>query len=216
MKKLVLIASLITLGLFSCKKKENTVSQLVTYSTPTVSVNGPLFYSINVGDPLPAISSTAYDSFYRESYPVVVDQSTLDNTTPGLSIIYLKSRNKYGMEGSTAVYIAVTDIDDSYDLSGTYERSTNAQQVTVTKLARGLYVTNNVGGVLDVPGNESFIVPAYFVQTAPSAINMPAQQTPLGLLDGTSEGLIFSTTTTIQYVVQNGFFGTALRVFNKI
>ena len=194
------------------------MSNLVTYSVPTITISGDEYYSIPVGGALPNITATAYDSFYKERYDVVIDQSTLDNTKPGLNIIYIKAKNKQGMVGTKAVYIAVTDIDESYDLSGTYARSSNGQEVHVTKLARGLYVTDNVGGVLNVPGNETFIVPAYFVQIDASSIELPAQETALGTITGANEALtIGSGTVTYKYVIKgNPYFAESTRTFNKI
>lgn len=216
MKKLLaIIPFLAALFFASCQRNPNNVSQLVTYSTPLITINGSQYYSIKVGGALPSISATAYDTFYKESYPVVIDQSTLDNTTPGLYIVYIKSTNKYGMIGSSAVYVAVTDVDPSINLAGQYARTSNGVIVNVTKLATGLYMTDNVGGVPS--SSPGAITPAFFVQTSNTMIDLPLQETSLGSLYGVSDSLNMTPADTFyQYAINgNSTFGTAVRKFVK-
>ncbi len=214
MKKYLIIPFLAVMAFTACRKKENTVSTLVTYSTPTIVVTGAQYYSIPVGGALPAIAATAYDSFYKESYPVVIDQSTLDNTAPGLYIVNMTSKNKYGMVGTYGVYIAVTNINPAINLAGDYFRVSNLQTVSVTKLANGLYQTDNIGGV--IPPSAA-IVPAFFVQTDDSTIVVPVQSSSLGDIYGINAKVHMAVgDTSYQYVVKNPSFGTATRVFQKI
>ena len=217
MKKFLFIPLLALLAVTSCKKNDNTVSTLVTYSTPTVVVTGgQYYYSIPVGGSLPNIQATAYDTFYKQSYVPVIDQSTLDNSTPGLYIVYITAKNIYGMVGSTAVYVAVTNVSSSINLSGMYARTSNNDTVHVTKLATGLYRTDNVGGVLS--NNPTFILPAFFVQTSNNMISLPLQQTSQGTLYGTSDSLNMTVADTFyQYIITgNSNFGGSLRVFQKL
>lgn len=216
MKKLLVIPFLAALAFAACKKKENTVSTLVTYSEPTITINGSQYYSIPVGGSLPTISATAYDSFYKQAYDVVIDQSTLDNTKAGLNIVYIKAKNKYGMIGTSAVYVAVTNISPTINLAGKYVRTSNNDTVNVTRLATGLYRTDNVGGVL--PSSPAFIVPAYFVQTRLDMIDLPFQETPLGTMEGINDSLyVVASDTFYQYTISgNSSFGSALRVFQKL
>jgi len=211
MKKLLVIPFLAVLALVACKRNDNSVSALVTYSSPTITLTGQSFYSINVGGSLPSISATAYDSFYRESYPVVIDQSTLDNTVPGLNIVYVKSANKYGMVATQGVYVAVTDISPLIDLSGNYQRVSNSAPVVVTKLANGLYETNNVSGALS--GGQT----AYFVQTDDTTIVLPSQITGFGETFGTNAKVrMLVGDTAYQYVLNpSSIFAPSTRVFQK-
>lgn len=215
MKKLLVIPFLAAIFFASCKRNPDTVSTLATYSVPTITVSGDQFYSIPVGGSLPSISATAYDSFYKESYPVVVDASTLDNTTPGLYVVTMKSTNKYGMIGTKSVYVAVTDVSAAVDLSGVYARTSNGVTVNVTKVATGLYRTDNVGGVAS--SSPGAITAAYFVQTSDTSIDLPLQETSLGTLYGVSTGLTLAPgDTSYQYAINgNSTFGTAVRVFVK-
>ncbi len=211
MKKLLVIPFLAVLMLGACKKNDNSVSTLVTYSTPTITLTGQSFYSINVGGSLPSISATAYDSFYKESYPVVIDQSTLDNTVPGLNIVYVKSSNKYGMIATQGVYVAVTDISPLIDLTGNYKRVSNNAPVVVTKLANGLYQTDNVSGALS--GGQT----AYFVQTDDTTIVLPLQTTGFGDTYGTNAKIhMLVGDTAYQYVLNpSSTFAPSTRVFQK-
>ena len=218
MKKLLIIPILAVMAFTACKKKENTVSQLVTYSTPTISfAGGQIYYSITVGGSLPSISATAYDSFYHEVDNVVMDQSGLDNNTPGLYIVNATAQNKYGMVGSASVYVAVTNIDPLINLTGTYQRTSNGVLVHVTKLANGLYQTDNVGGVdPSVPTNAPFVFPAVFVQLDDTTIILPSQITAQGTLFGTNAGIVMAPAdTAYHYVVNNAAFGTSTRTFVK-
>lgn len=213
MKKYLVIPFLAVMAFTACRKKDNTASTLVTYSTPTIVVSGAQYYSIPVGGSLPSIVASAYDSFYKESYPVVIDQSTLDNTTPGLYIVSISAKNKYGMVGKSGVYIAVTNINPLINLAGDYFRLSNLQTVTVTKLANGLYQTDNIGGV--VPPSSA-ILPAYFVQTDDTSIVVPLQSSSLGDIYGSSASVHMAVgDTSYQYVVKNPSFGTAVRIFQK-
>ena len=108
MKKIVIVFVLAVIATVGCKKKDNTVSMVVTASTPIVTITGPQYFSIPVGGSLPTIAATAYDTFYRQTLPVVIDQGGLDNTTPGLYSVTASAKNKYGYIGSASVYVAVT------------------------------------------------------------------------------------------------------------
>ena len=214
MKKYLIVPFLAVMAFTACKKKENTVSTLVTYSTPTITVSGAQYYSIPVGGQLPSISASSYDSFYKESYPVVIDQSTLDNTTPGLYIVNITAKNKQGMKGTKGIYIAVTDISPAIDLSGSYLRLSNLLPATVSKLANGLYLTDNVGGVATT---SSAYVSAYFVQTDDSTIVVPLQTTDVGDIYGTNAKVNMAVgDTTFQYVLNpSTIWAPTTRVFQK-
>lgn len=214
MKKYLVIPFLALMAFSACKKKENTVSTLVTYSTPTIVVTGSQYYSIHVGGSLPTVSASSYDSFYQESYPVVVDQSTLDNTKPGLYVVNITAKNKYGMKSSKGIYVAVTDVDPTLNLAGDYIRLSNLQPVTVTRLAQGLYMIDNVGGVIPP---SSAIVPAIFVQVDDSTMSFPAQNTDAGEVMGVGASINMAD-STFRYKIGGGnsaFNPNAVRVFQK-
>jgi len=217
MKKIFIFSALVFLAVTGCRKQPNSVSTEVSVSYPTISfAGGNIYFSIPVGGALPNVSATAYDSFYQERDSVLIDKSSLDNTTPGLYIVTASSKNKYGMTAYASIYVAVTNIPSVINLGGRYARTSNNDTVHVTKLATGLYVTDNVGGVL--ASNPAFILPAYFVQVDDTTIILPNQQTAQGAIFGTMAACNMSPLdTTYQYVVNpNPPFGSSLRVFLKL
>ena len=215
MKKLLVIPFLAVMLFTACKKKDGTVSQLVTYSTPTVTITGAQYYSIPVNGALPTISATAYDSFYKTAYPVVIDKSTLDNTTPGLYVVYATAKNKYGMVGSVGVYVAVTDISSAIHLEGAYKRVSNGIDVNLTRRANGLYETDNSGGV-NPATSAAYVINTLFVQVDDTTMSFPTQMTTQGAVYGTNTRIdMIPADTTYRYSLNNSAYSTTQRVFLK-
>jgi hypothetical protein len=121
------------------------------------------------------------------------------------------------MTSTAAVYVAVTNIDPAINLAGTYKRTSNNVLVHVSRLANGLYQTDNVGGVdASVATNAPYVFPAVFVQTNDTTIILPSQNTAQGTLYGTNAGIIMAPAdTAYHYVVNNAAFGTSTRTFVK-
>lgn len=218
MKKISVII-IVLFCAFGCKKKNDTISQEHNASTPIVTISGSQYYSIPVGGTLPTISATSYDTFYNASYPVSLDQSTLDNKTPGLYVVLAKAKNLYGYIGTANVYVAVTNIDPVINLAGPYKR-TNGVIVHVTKVANGMYLTDNVGGV-DPVTLPSYVVPGVFVQTDDTTLTFggSAGQESLGLsliVDNPKVSMVTGD-TTIKYAISSpsSLFGPSVRTFVK-
>ena len=211
MRKIILLSVLAAMAYAGCKKKENTVSKLVTVSYPTITVTSPKYYSFPVGGgPLPtsapnavnSILATAYDSFYHEKITPVIDVSHLSNLVPGLYIATLSAKNSYGFIGYAYVYVAITNVSDTMDISGSYYRvvfagDTSARNpTTVTKLATGLYSTSNVGGV-DTGTQKASVIPAYFAVINSVTIDFGTQQTTSGILTASNSTLTFGAGDTL-------------------
>ncbi|HXS36385.1 MAG TPA: hypothetical protein VN721_06765 [Flavipsychrobacter sp.] len=216
MKKIAVLF-LVVFCILGCKKKYNAVSQVVRVSTPTVTLTGSLYYSIPVGGSLPTISATAYDSVYKQSLPVTIDKSTLDNSTPGLYIVQIVATNQYGYKGSANVYVGVTNVPAAENLAGQYLRGATGAIVNVSKLATGMYLTDNFGGV-DTTASPGFNFSAVFVQTSDTTIDFGASGQPTA--DGTLIVTDASLTTvpgdtSFSYKVTASGFGTSLRTFVK-
>jgi hypothetical protein len=201
---------LLILSVGSCKKDEDDVSHIVTVSTPTISFAGSKFYSIPVGGAAPTIEASAYDSTLGEAYPVDYDPSVIDVTTPGLYVVPMTAKNKNGYVGADVVYVAVTNIPEATDLSGTYLRVGNNEPMNVTEVANGLYETDDVGGA------PTLEVTAYFVQIDETTIDLPPQPTIAGTLYTVNSSVEEDGgTTTISWAVRNSSFGTQQRTFVK-
>lgn len=206
----------------ACKKKEDTVSKLITVSYPTIKFTSPQFYSFPVGGgPMPnanTIIATAYDSFYKESIKPVIDASKLSSLVPGLYYATVSAKNSQGFIGYAYVYVAITDINDTVNLAGRYARP-GYDTVTVTRMARGLYQTSDVAGYPNVSAYAPYTVPGYFVQGGDAIkLEMQTQPSKLGTFSG-SEGFISMSPgdTTIQYMlVGNPNFTNETRLFKKL
>ena len=131
------------------------------------------------------------------------------------------AKNTYGMTSTKSVYVAVTNISDSLNLTGWFRRTaplpTTANEYTyVTKLARGMFRTTNVGGV-DTSVAATSVIPAIFVVTTPSAIDFGSQPTSVGTLTAFSESLtLVALDTTLNYGVYLTGFPTTVTNFRKL
>lgn len=204
---LIFIAAIFTS--VGCRKKSDTVSKVVTVSYATFTYSPGQFFSIPVGGTVPGVTVTAYDSLLKESIPVTVSGS-VDNSTPGLYVTTVTAKNSNGFIITKAYYIAVTDISPTIDLSGNYVRdATGDADIVVTKMANGLYQSNDIGGAPSLP------IVAYFAQINDSTIVGPDQPTDAGTLSIANGSVSYSPDTTLTYNVVNSSFGTAPRTFTK-
>ncbi len=215
MRKIVIASVLAVFAVAGCKKKVDNVSSVVTVSYPTVTITGSQFVSIPVGGAFTPPSATAYDSFYKEKPTVVKDLGTLDNTTPGLYTVTYSAKNHYGFTGTAIVYVAVTNVSDTLDLSGYYFRLGDPNRVAfVTKLATGLFMTSNVGGVDTGNIATGPVVAAVFAVPSLSTLTFGSQLTADGPLSSFSESISYSP-TTLMYGISEASFGTQVRTFVK-
>jgi hypothetical protein len=200
-----------------CKKKVNSVSTLVTASYPTVTIIGTKYVSIPVGGAFTPPDATAYDSFYKEKATVVKDLGKLDNTIPGLYTVTYSAKNTRGFVGTTNLYVAVTSVSDTLDISGLYYRDADiSRPAVVTKLARGLFMTNNVGGVRPYDATTGAMVSAVFAVPTLSTLTFGSQLTSEGTLTSNSESLSLAVAdTTLMYAISLPGFGTQVRTFKK-
>ena len=141
----------------------------------------------------------------------------MDNTTPGLYVIAYTAKNKYGFEGSSYVYVAVTDISDTLNLAGIYFRLSDPHRIAnVTKLARGLFRTDNVGGADITDSTTGPRLSAVFAVTTPASLTFGSQVTTRGPLSSSLESLsLVPSDTTMSYSISEQDFGTQVRTFVK-
>jgi hypothetical protein len=183
MKKILIISSTaiaLILAVASCKKSTSTDKVTVKVVAPhyaTITLTGDQYYSINSGGTAPSIAATAYDSTTNEVCTVVQSAAGLDNTTPGLYPINLKTRNSDGYVSDINAFVAVTDIPAAMDISGNYQRTAGAMGIAeVTKIKNGLYHSSNIFGATAAASIAGF----YFVHVNDSTIIIPSQQTDFG------------------------------------
>ena len=213
MKKIIILSFAAVIAVAGCKKQHTTISNVVTASYPKVTITSSPYVSIPVGGTFVPPTATAYDSFYRQSLSVVKDLGALDNTTPGLYVIAYTAKSQYGFTGSAYVYVAVTNVSDTMDLTGLYYRGSNPAYIT--KLARGLYETSNVGGD-DSITQASSVLPAFFAVTSDTTLDFGTQTTSAGTLTASQGTVSYSpphSDTTISYAISLSGFGTQVRTF---
>ena len=225
MKKLLIALAAGALLVQACNKEYDKVSEVKTVSYPTITFSGIPYYSINTGGDVPKVIATAYDSLLKESDSVsIVGTDAIDNTTPGLYIINAKATNRLGFYSTSDIYVAVTDIPATTDISGKYVRAATGGINTVTKLARGLYQMDNLGGVANTAANASLLFPVLFVQADDTTLLIPPQATAAGNIAvkdeyNTPDQAILHRApadTNFKYAITSGSpFGTAVRTFKK-
>lgn len=217
MKKIILSLLAGSLLMGACRKtRDDVVSQIENESYPTITFTGSQYYSINTGGSLPTVSATAYDSTLKESYSVEINGTEgLDNTTPGLYVVNATSKNKFGYITNEAVFVAVTDIPDAVNLAGNYKRVSNNAPVTVTRLARGLYLSDNISGAVSVAAGS----PGLFVQINDTTIDVPLQNSEaFGEFEAINETLRMQPGDTVySYILSPAtVFAQNVRVFQKL
>ncbi len=214
--------------LFSaCRKKDGSVSTVQVVSFPVIraldtSYVSPnlqtyylgiditaqiYFFSFPVGS-APALNVTATDSATGTVPVTDVIDGHLDPNTPGLYIYEFSAKSKYGYASRVMYMIAVTNIDPSLDLSGTYNAVRAGDTIpggaSITQMVTGLYQNTD--------GAVGFGVPTFFVQIDSTHLKFPNQLTAynfqgsqlpyIGTIGGTSGTINMSAAdTTIQYTL---------------
>ncbi len=203
----ILLVSMVVLN--GCKK-EDLPSKTVTVSQPTITLIGDPVVILNVGDTYVDQGATYYDSLYHDNG--TLSTSTEVNTTEeGFFIVTYSAKNKYGFEGSGTRLVAVTGASDLLDVSGDYARASNGVPAVVTKIGRGVFLTDNVGGN---SGND----PAYFMFTSDSTMVMPTQFLPNSIATVNFVDPVYDFTAVpvnYSYSIDNPGFNPVLRVFEK-
>lgn len=210
---LSLSALMLTLGLSGCKKTETeNISRVKSY--PAITLNGPAVTSINVGEAFTDLGASAVLNGATIA-PLV--SGRVDNTTPGFYSIVYRSANTEGDTVSTSRVVAVVPTSvNNIDQSGVFTRASNGVALNVTRIGKGLYYTENFGGV--APPSAA-IQPAYFAQISPTSLLFPKQLVPgVGNVSFSGPTFTFNPAgllTQFTYIVINPGFGAARRTFNR-
>lgn len=211
-KNFIYMAIFATLAFASCAEEPAAVSETVKVDYPVITLIGAGYVSIPVGGSFTDSGANAFDAFTGETKKVEPTQSGVDNTTPGMYPIIYEASNKYGFKSQAVRWVAVTNVPSTEDIGGNYKR-TNGCPVTITKVANGIYLCDNMGGV---PGIPEYLWDNYFVQMNDSMIDYPEQPGPFGPVSSKSEKLIKSgSDVTLKWIVVGAGFGTAVRTFNR-
>ncbi|NLR61633.1 DUF5011 domain-containing protein [Chitinophaga polysaccharea] len=203
--------------LFSaCKKdSENVIEKIVTPTFPVIKLTGGAAYSVPVGGTYTDGGATAFDSINNSTSNITPLANDVNTAAIGGYSVDFLAKNAYGYKTTLSKVVIVTSLTaaQDVDISGTYER-TNGQLVQITKLGRGLYSTDNLGGV---PGDPTFVYPFYFGFAKQDSLVGPAQYGPKGVSAMKNPTIEFAAPDTIlRYVAINASLGTSVRTFYKV
>lgn len=205
---LLIVALLI--GMASCKKIENQYpSKTVKVSAPTITLKGDPVVILHTGDTYVDGGATYYDSLYKD-FGDLVTTTQINTAEEGFYIVSYTAKNRYGFESTSARLVAVTNIADSFDISGDYARTSNGATATLSKVGRGVFHTDNACGCV-------YVDEAYFMIKSDSTIDMPAQYIPqtAAVSDFDGETIEYNPTVAYSYTILGPSYGTAVRTFVK-
>lgn len=145
--------------------------------------------------------------------------NNLDLSVPGIYTVdyAVTTVNELGQESTVTdqrtVIVPPTSPNTAVDLSGSYTRTTAAgvAPATWTKVAPGLYLNDNVGGV--IPPSVA-VLPVYVFHYANGTISVPAQPVPNGYTFTGANVTLTPTGYTLTIPNTVGF-GTGVRTFVK-
>jgi hypothetical protein len=157
----------LALALTGCKKTEtDDLSRVKNYAG--ITLNGPVLTSINIGESFTDLGASA--TLNGKDNPVIT-VGRVDNTKLGFNYITYRSANTEGDTVEVNRVIAVVDpAVNNTDQSGNFVR--NGNPVTITRVSKGLYLSDNLGGV---PTTSAAYGPAYFAQLTPTSLEFPPQ-----------------------------------------
>ncbi len=167
--KLTILASVCLLFVFGCKKIENQFpSTVVKVSYPMITLKGDNAVSINVGDSYTDAGATLTDDITGGITDIVGDASGVNTAEEGLYFVRYTAANANGYSTTIVRPVAVTGISDAFDISGEYLNAARGGTAMVTKVSRGLFLSDNVNG----GGSLGSI---YMMVMSDSTLNVPAQ-----------------------------------------
>lgn len=183
MKKIIpFLIFMAVFGFSSCKKDEihNTdtkvgISDVTFY--PVFTMTGNKFVSIVQG------SSYTEPGVAAKEGASTVNVSTTGSVNanqPGLYVITYSATNKDGFAASTSRTVVVIPAHENpgVDLSGKYDYVAGGYTSTVSKVAEGVYTTDNAW-------SAGTVIPIVFVSLDGETITIPDQPTAYGTIFGT-------------------------------
>ncbi|HTM91046.1 MAG TPA: immunoglobulin-like domain-containing protein [Flavisolibacter sp.] len=183
MKKIIpLIIIIVGFGFSSCEKDEihNTdtkvgISDVTVY--PVLTMAGSPYVSIVQGGTYTEAGVTAKEG---TSTIDVTTTGSVNTGQPGLYVITYSATNKDGFPATVSRTVVVLSAHENagVDLSGKYDYVAGGYTSTVTKVAEGVYTTDNVW-------NAATIIPVVFISLDGLTISVPNQNTGYGPIFGT-------------------------------
>ena len=212
MKRLLIIMLALMPIIYTSCKKDEVVSKVVKATYPAIKVNGDKYVSLTVGQAYDDPGAVATDDISGANTSIKAESSTLDITTPGLYYMEYSAKNANGYITHVGRYIAVTDFQDDFDLTGSYERTSNGVVVNLTKVARGLYMTDDMGGAGLGDAGYFAVLDAETIRFGPQLSESLGSE-----IEGADEALtVDATDTSYSYKLFAPGYGTGQRTFVKV
>jgi len=213
MKKnnLFILSVLFLVTIVGCKKVENQYpSKIVKVSYPAITLNGDAALTINVGDAYVDAGAKLTDDITGAVSDVEGDISEVNTSVEGLYFVRYAASNANGYSTTIVRAVAVTGISDLVDISGEYLNAARGGTAILTKVSRGLFLSDNVNG----GGSLGSI---YMMIKGDTTLDVPAQWSNDGGFDGDylDETLYLSPDTAYEYAINAAGFGTSSRLFEK-
>ena len=192
----------------ACKKENDYPSKVVTVSFPVITLKGNAILVLNRGDVFVDPGATWKDSVTGES-GTITSGANIPTTSDTIVVINYTAANKYGLRSSITRTVAVTGIPNSLDISGIYIRTANGDTANISKIDRGVFFTDNIGG------NSTGDVGFFMIKTD-SSILVPSQiLKTAGLANFAQESINYGPPITINYQILASGYGTSVRSFVK-
>lgn len=212
MKKILFLITASAISITACKKDKENISKVVDITYPTVQLNGEKYITLNPGQPYDDPGAISVDDVSGAQTSVNADANTLDPATPGLYYMSYIATNANGYKTTAGRYIAVTGYNDNINFEGTYLRAATGAEVHVTKVARGMYMIDDMGGA-GLP-DAAYIA---IIDDSTFDLGLQISESIGAEIDGANEKIIIDGGDTIlQYSLDAPGYGTAVRSFIKI
>lgn len=212
MKKILFLITASAICFTACKKEMDDISKVVDVTSPSVQLNGEKYVTLNPGQPYDDPGAVSVDDVSGSQTSINAGANTLDPSTPGLYYMSYIATNANGYKTTAGRYIAVTSYNDAINLEGTYLREATGAEVHVTKVSRGMYMIDDMGGA-GLPDA------AYIAVLDDNTFDLGLQiSESIGAeIDGANEKIIIDGgDTVLQYSLDAPGYGTAVRSFIKI
>lgn len=203
MKKFIpLFIIILGLAFSSCEKDEirNTdtkvgISDVTVY--PVLTMAGDPFVSVVKGGTYTDAGATAKEGTATIN---VTTTGSVNTSQPGLYVITYSATNKDGFAASVSRTVVVIPSNESpgVNLAGKYDYVNGGYTSTVTKVAEGVYTTDN-------SWSAATIIPLVFVSVDGLTISVPNQSTGFGPVFGT--GTYNPATKRLVYTLSIPNFG---------
>jgi Domain of unknown function (DUF5011) len=202
-----ILSAVMATVLFAGCKKETTKNVSKIFTVPVIELKGDDVVILPVG----GAYTDAGSDYTGEDGQVTALPSSSNNVNvnaPGLYFVNYEKESASGVYETEATrLVAVTSVNNPVDYSGTYYRALTNLNISIERVAPGVYKVTNPGGA--ATGTN---VVVYFVETALNTFVAPSQPSTAGPF-GVNE--IAFTPTGVSWKVAAAGYGTGVRTFVK-